>query len=151
MAGGGATGPAPAAGEPAPAAAGPRPARITAAAALTALEGVVLLGFGVYLLVMGIVGDPDSPRQAETLAVLVLLLALLPVAAARGLWRCRSWSRGPAMITQLMALPVAWTLVQTDGWMIALGVLVAAVAFGVLALLVNPTATRALGIGPRDA
>lgn len=131
--------------------AGPRPARVTAAAALTALEGVVLLGFGIYLMVMGVVGDPDSPQQAEMLAVTVLALALLPVAAARGLWRCRSWSRGPSMITQLMALPVAWTLVQNGGVLIAIGVVIAAVAFAVLGLLINPTATQALGIGPRDA
>ncbi|MFH8365651.1 hypothetical protein [Streptomyces sp. NPDC018031] len=141
-----------AAAAPAPAEpSGPRPARIAAAAALTALEGAVLLGFGVYLLVMGLIGDPDSPRQAEMLAVTVLALALLPVAAARGLWLRRSWSRGPAMITQLMALPVAWTLVQNGGGLIAIGVAVAAVSFAVLGLLVNPTATQALGIGPRDA
>ncbi|KUJ64369.1 hypothetical protein ACZ90_57390 [Streptomyces albus subsp. albus] len=129
---------------------GPRPKRITAAAVITGLEGLVLLGFGVYLLVMGLVGDPDSPEQAEMLAVTVLALALLPVAAARGLWLRRRWSRGPAMITQLMGLPVALTLVQNGGGLIAIGVAIAVAAFGVLGSLVNPTATEALGIGPRE-
>jgi hypothetical protein len=81
----------------------------------------------------------------------VLALALLPLLAARGLWLRRRWSRGPAMITQLMALPVAWTLVQNGGGLIALGALTAVAALAVLALLINPTATEALGIGPRDA
>ncbi|NUP37642.1 MAG: hypothetical protein HOY76_11665, partial [Streptomyces sp.] len=106
---------------------------------------------GVYVLVMGLTGDPDSPQQAEMLGVTVLALAVLPLAAARGLWQRRRWSRGPAMITQLMALPVAWTLVQNGGGLIAVGVATAVAAFAVLALLINPTATEALGIGPRDA
>ncbi|MDX3225653.1 hypothetical protein [Streptomyces sp. ME19-01-6] len=130
---------------------GPRPTRITAAAVLAAAEAVVLVGMGVYVLIMGLTGDPESPQQAEMLGVTVLALAVLPLAAARGLWLRRRWSRGPAMITQLMALPVAWTLVQNGGGLIAVGVVTAVAAFAVLALLINPTATEALGIGPRDA
>nr|WP_106436374.1 MULTISPECIES: hypothetical protein [Streptomyces] len=130
---------------------GPRPTRITAAAMLAAAEAVVLVGLGVYVLIMGLTGDPESPQQAEMLGVTVLALAALPLAAARGLWQRRRWSRGPAMITQLMALPVAWTLVQNGGGLIAVGVATAVAAFAVLALLINPTATEALGIGPRDA
>ncbi|GAA1694768.1 hypothetical protein [Streptomyces yatensis] len=130
---------------------GPRPNRLTVAAVLAAAEGVVLLGFGVYVLIMGLTGDPESPQQAEMLGVTVVALALLPLLAARGLWLRRRWSRGPAMITQLMALPVAWTLVQNGGGLIVAGVATAVAALAVMALLINPTATEALGIGPRDA
>lgn len=140
--------------EPAPAdasPAGPRPARLTVAAALAAVEGLVLVGFGVYVLIMGLAGNPESPEQAETLGITVLALALLPLLAARGLWLRRRWSRGPAMITQLMALPVAWTLVQNGGGLIIIGLLTAIAAVTVLGMLINPTATEALGIGPRDA
>ncbi|WP_223864448.1 hypothetical protein [Streptomyces sp. 5-10] len=124
---------------------------MTVAAVLAAAEGVVLLGFGVYVLIMGLTGNPESPQQAEMLGVTVLALALLPLLAARGLWLRRRWSRGPAMITQLMALPVAWTLLQNGGALIAAGAATAVAALAVLALLINPTATEALGIGPRDA
>ncbi|PSJ27885.1 hypothetical protein B7P34_15150 [Streptosporangium nondiastaticum] len=139
-----------AAAAPAPAPAGPRPARLTAAAALTGLEGLALAAAGVYLLVMGLLGKPDSPQQAETGGITVLALAVLPLAAARGLWLRRRWSRGPAMATQIMALPVAWTLYVAGGAMIAAAVALFAVAVGTLVLLVNPTATEALGIGPRE-
>ncbi|MCP3822876.1 hypothetical protein NLX86_33830 [Streptomyces sp. A3M-1-3] len=127
------------------------PSRLTAAAALTALEGLALAAVGVYLLVMGLLGDPDSAQQAEMGGLTVIALAAIPLAAARGLRLRRRWSRGPALIMQLIAVPVVWTLVETGGVMIAAGVALGLVAAVVLALLVNPTATQALGIGPRDA
>ncbi|MER5934276.1 hypothetical protein [Streptomyces sp. NPDC002054] len=127
------------------------PGRLTAAAALTALEGLALAGLGVYLLFVGIAGDADSPQQAETGGITVLALAALPLIAARGLRLGRRWSRGPALITQIMAMPVAWTLWTTGGAMIAAAVALALAALAVIVLLVNPTATEALGIGPRDA
>lgn len=130
---------------------GPRPHRLTGAAVIAAVEGVLLAAYGVYLMVMGLAGDPDSPRQAEILAVVFFALAALPLVAARGLWLRRRWSRGPAMITQIIALPVAWTLINSGGGLIAGGVVVGLMAIAALVLLVNPTATEALGIGPRDA
>ncbi|MCY0920706.1 hypothetical protein OS965_21400 [Streptomyces sp. H27-G5] len=126
------------------------PGRLTAAAVLTALEGLALAGLGVYMLYVGIAGDPDSPQQAETGGVTLLALAALPLIAARGLRLGRRWSRGPALITQLMAMPVAWTLWTTGGAMVAAAVALALTAVAVGALLVNPTATDALGIGPGE-
>ncbi|WP_030683373.1 hypothetical protein [Streptomyces sp. NRRL B-1347] len=126
---------------------GPRPGRLTAAAALAALEGLALVVGGAYMLVMGLAGDPDNPRQAATGGVTLIVLALLPLIAARGLLRLRRWARGPAIITQIMALPVAWQLLQADSAMIPGGIALAAVAVATLVLLVNPAATEALGIG----
>ncbi|MFI0261753.1 hypothetical protein ACH4OW_22265 [Streptomyces sp. NPDC017056] len=120
------------------------------AAVLTAVEGVALAALGISMLVVGLTGSPDSPRQAETGGLTVLALAVLPLIAARGLWLRRRWSRGPSLITQIVALPVAWTLVNGGGALIAGGIGLAVVALVVLALLVNPTATEALGITPRD-
>ncbi|WP_435854697.1 hypothetical protein [Streptomyces triculaminicus] len=131
---------------------GPRPARLTAAAVLTGLQGLALAASGIYLLVMGLLGTPDSPQQAETGGLTVLALAALPLLAARGLWQLRRWSRGPAMITQIMALPVAWTLLNAGGaLMITAAVALTLVVVVTLALVVNPTATEALGIGPRES
>lgn len=136
----------PAASEPK----GPRPARLSAAAALTAVEGLALAALGAYMLVDGLVGTPDSPQQAEMGGVTILALAVLPLVAARGLWLRRRWSRGPSLITQIVALPVAWTLVKGGGALIAAGAALAVAALVVLVLLVNPTATTALGIAPRE-
>ncbi|MFH8348090.1 hypothetical protein [Streptomyces sp. NPDC018045] len=134
----------------APGPSGPRPARLSAAAVLTAVEGVALAALGVYMLIDGLAGSPDSPRQAETGGLTVIALAVLPLVAARGLWLRRRWSRGPSLITQIVAFPVAWTLINGGGALIAAGIGLALVAIAVLGLLVNPTATEALGITPRE-
>ena len=57
-----------------------------------------------------------------------------PRAACCGL---RGWSRGPAVITQIMALPVAYSLLQADSVAIPAGIVLAAVAVAALVLLVN--------------
>ncbi|MFF3463999.1 hypothetical protein ACWCQN_32225 [Streptomyces sp. NPDC001984] len=127
----------------------PRPRRLTYAAALAALEGFALLAGGAWTLVLGLTGAPDDRQQALTLGVTVIVLALLPLVAARGLLLRRSWSRGPAVITQIMALPVAYSLLQADSAAIPAGIALALVAVASLVLLINPATTEALGIrGP---
>ncbi|MFI1707594.1 hypothetical protein [Streptomyces griseoruber] len=142
----------PLAPETAPDAPGPRPRRLTYAAALAALEGLALLVGGVWILVLGITGDPDDRGQAVTGGLTLMVLALLPLLAARGLLGLRGWSRGPAVITQIMALPVAYNLLQADSMAIPAGIALAVVAVAALVLLVNAETTRALGIrGPGNA
>ncbi|MFE1246746.1 hypothetical protein [Streptomyces sp. NPDC058735] len=129
-----------------------RPRRLTYAALLAALEGLALVVGGVWILVLGFTGHPDDRQQAVTGGVTLVALALLPLLAARGLLALRSWSRGPAVITQLLALPVAYNLLQADSMAIPGGIALAVVAVASLVLLVNPETTRALGIrGPGHA
>ncbi|WP_340376275.1 hypothetical protein U5640_14845 [Streptomyces sp. SS7] len=142
----------PLAPETAPDTTGPRPRRLTYAAALAGLEGLALLVGGVWILVLGITGDPDDWGQAVTGGLTLMVLALLPLLAARGLLGRRGWSRGPAVITQIMALPVAYNLLRADSMAIPAGIALAVVAVAALVLLVNPETTRALGIrGPGRA
>ncbi len=128
----------------------PRPPRLTAAAALAALEGLALIAIGVWLLVDGLAGNASDATQAETGGVTLIVLAAIPLLAARGLLKLRSWSRGPAIITQILALPVAWQLLQADSIAIPAGIALAVVSVTTLALLLNPSTTQALGIGPRE-
>ncbi|MEV1008131.1 hypothetical protein [Streptomyces sp. NPDC049881] len=128
-----------------------RPRRVGAAAVLCGVQGAVIAVLGAVMLVLTVTGDPGDRRQAVAGAVTALALGVLPLAAGHGLWRLRRWSRGPAVIVQLLGLPVAWTLLGSGGlWPVA-AVALAASALAVLACLINPTATEALGIGPREA
>ncbi|MEU9620258.1 MULTISPECIES: hypothetical protein [unclassified Streptomyces] len=115
-------------------------------AGLTALEGAALVIGGIYMLVMGLLGRPESPQQAEMGGLTLIALGLIPLIAARGLLRRRSWSRGPALITQIIALPVAWTLLRSHGALIPAGIVLAAVVLTALYQLVRPATIEALGI-----
>ncbi|MGW0857825.1 hypothetical protein [Streptomyces sp. NPDC002690] len=130
-----------------------KPGRIEALAALTALEGAALVVGGVYMLVMGMLGRPQSPEQAVTGGITLIALGLIPLAGVRGLLLRRSWGRGPTVITQLVAAPVAYTLLKSHGALIPTGIVLAAVVITALVLLFNPATTRELGMdrGSRPA
>ncbi|MEV4938131.1 hypothetical protein [Streptomyces zaomyceticus] len=124
----------------------PRPARLAAAAAVAGIEALGLVAGGVYMLVSSLTGTSGDLTGALTGAVTLVALGMIPLAAARGLWLRRSWSRGPAVITQILALPVAWQMLQANSAMIPAGVVLGVLAVAGLVLLVNPATTEALGI-----
>lgn len=125
---------------------GGRPRRLTYAALLAGVEGIALVVGGVWMLVTGIGGDASDRQGAVTGGITLIVLALLPLIAAKGLLGRRSWSRGPAIVTQIMALPVAYNLLQADSIAIPAGIALGLVAVLALVLLVNGETTRALGI-----
>ncbi|GGO85596.1 hypothetical protein [Wenjunlia tyrosinilytica] len=135
--------------DPTPAGPASRPPTVTVAAAVAALEGAVLAAWAVYMMVEGVVGDPDDPMRAEVGGVAVLCIALMPLLASRGLLKVRGWSRGPVLVLQLLALPVAWTMAQNGGGMIAAGVGLGVVALVGAFTLIHPATTEALS-GPRE-
>nr|WP_245240765.1 hypothetical protein [Streptomyces spiramenti] len=142
--------PAPATGEATAAnpPAGDRPARISLAAALSGLQGVAIAGWGAIMLLLTFTGEPDGLVQSLTGSVTVILLAVLPLAAGHGLWRLRRWSRGPAVLTQMLALPAAWYMVQTGGGWLVAAVPLAVTAVVILGCLMSPAAAEALGVTP---
>ena len=72
------------------------------------------------------------------MAVLAGVLVLL---VARGLSRVAGWARSPAVVLQLLALPVGIGLVQGEVWYAAVPVLL--LAGSVLYLLATPDARLA--------
>ncbi len=113
-----------------------RPASLFAAAVLVCLQGLVIVAFGGYLAVEGVVGDPSSVVNAEIAGALALLAGAGLLAVARGIGRGRRWSRSPAALTQVLSLPVGWGLVQ--GGRPEIGLPVIAVAVATLVLLFLP-------------
>ncbi|MEU7620013.1 hypothetical protein AB0M91_16600 [Micromonospora rifamycinica] len=88
----------------------------------------------------------------KTDLVSALFVTGFAVAGAVALWalggalaRRRAGARAPAMVLELMLLPVGWFMISGGlGW---LGVPLMALGLGVCALLVSPPTTRALGFG----
>ncbi|GAA3852096.1 hypothetical protein GCM10022227_06870 [Streptomyces sedi] len=121
------------------------------AAAVCGVQGAVLAAVGTVILVLAIVGDPGDLTQAIAGSVTLLALAVVPLVAGHGLWRLRRWSRGPGVMAQLLALPIAFTLLGSGGGWVLAALPLAASALLVLGCLLSPTATEALGVGPRSA
>lgn len=114
------------------------PLTLKLASALEALVGLLALGGGLFTLVETAVGDPRNVATALAVAVMGIGGGVLLLKIAHGLYRAASWSRSPAVLTQLFLLPVAATLVQSGlpQWGYPLAVLaVCALA----ALLSRPT------------
>ncbi|MEU1751780.1 hypothetical protein ABZ436_03835 [Micromonospora matsumotoense] len=84
--------------------------------------------------------------------VSALFVTGFAIAGAVALWalggalaRRRAGARAPAMVLELMLLPVGWFMISGGlGW---LGVPLMALGLGVCALLVSPPTTKALGFG----
>ena len=111
------------------------------AAALVAVEGLALTVLGVGYGVAGVVGDPFDRTATLLEAALAVLVGVFVLLVARGLADVRGWSRSPAVVVQLLALPVGYGLVQGRVWFAAVPVL--GLAGAVLYLLLTAEARLA--------
>ncbi|MCW2602831.1 MAG: conserved rane protein of unknown function [Pseudonocardiales bacterium] len=110
------------------------------------LLGVQALGLVVaagVLLEKTILGHPDSYPAALLGAALALGGAALLVAAARGILRGSSAARSPAIVMELLALPVGYSLAFQAG-LVGYGAPILLSAVGVLYLFFTPAARAAL-------
>ena len=108
-------------------------------AALTALEGVVLLVYAVLELAHV---DADRASVAVTTAVFFAVLGGALVWCASGLWRVRSWARSPVVVVQLITLLTAWSFVGGETTWVA--AVLAVVSVAVLVGVLHPRSTAAL-------
>jgi hypothetical protein len=109
------------------------------AAALTAVEAVVLLGLGVLELV-----HLRSIRLTMGITTTIFFLGAAAALAwcAWALWGVRRWARGPVVMVQLIQLGLAWNL--WAGTTKVASAVLGVVAVVVIAGLVHPASTRAL-------
>ncbi|GAA2094291.1 hypothetical protein [Actinomadura alba] len=119
-----------------------RPITLTAAAAVEATEGIVALGFGFYVAWETIVGKPLDPASAIGVTLFAFLAGAGMLAVARGLLRAERWSRSPAVLTQLFALPVSVSMLQGEQY--ALGVPLIVLALAALVLVLCKPSNNAL-------
>ena len=125
---------------------GRKPLTIIVAAVSLGLEGLLGLGYaGVAL------GQVRMSRAAVGVGVAILMatFGLLLLLVARGVFLGRRWSRGPAVVAQLILLPIAWSFRggSTTWISVALAVLAVAVLVGVL----HPRSTAVFVAPPADS
>ena len=115
---------------------GRRPLTIVVAAALLTLEGLAGLAYAVLEL-----GQIRMSRAAVGVGVATLMavFGLVLLLVARGVFRGRRWSRGPAVVTQLILLPLAWSF--KGGATTWVSVVLAVVAITALVGLLHPRST----------
>jgi predicted alternative tryptophan synthase beta-subunit len=119
-----------------------RPATLSVAAALETLEGAAVLAVGLYVGVEAIIGRPHDLASAVALALMAVLAGIGILAVGRGLWQVRRWGRAPALLTQIFAVIVAVSMIQSRRQ--ALGAILIVVAVAGAAALLSPPTTRAL-------
>jgi hypothetical protein len=113
-----------------------RPLTIIVAAALLAIEAFIALGYAVLE-----IGQVRMTRAAVGVGVTILMAAfgLLLLVVARGVFLGKRWSRGPAVATQLILLPIAWSFKGgSTTWVF---VVLAALAIAVLVGVLHPRST----------
>jgi hypothetical protein len=119
-----------------------RPRTLTAAAGLQAAEGVAAIAFGLFVGWEALVGEPLETGGAIAVAMIGLLGGVGMLAVARGLLRMRRWGGAPAVVTQLLAIFIAWNVIQSGQF--GYGLPLAACALATVVLLLSRPSTQAL-------
>ena len=119
-----------------------RPATLTAAAALEAVEGVAMIGVGLFVGIETLIARSYSVANAIALAVCALALGAALLAVARGLYQVRRWGRTPAVLTQVFGFIIGVYLIQAHQYAYGIPIIAATVAGTIL--LLWPTTTQAL-------
>lgn len=112
------------------------------AGGLVLAECIALVVAAGWEAVASVTGVPDDPATAWVAVALGMLAAAGLLLVARGLARRRRWARSPALVTQLLLLPVGVSLLQSGR--LALGGALLTVALAGVVLLLSPPAQRLL-------
>ncbi|WP_246239397.1 hypothetical protein [Acrocarpospora corrugata] len=115
---------------------------LTVAAAVLALQGLTALVLGGYVLYEIVIGQGEDIGSAFALAGFAFAVAAGFGWVALGTLRVLRWSRGPAVVAQIFALPLAVTLIQSQQYLWGVPLVVAAAV--ALVTLLAPPSTKAL-------
>jgi hypothetical protein len=111
---------------------------------LLALEAVALTGLAIYVAWATLARSTTSKQGAAALLALIVIGVLIVGGLARALSNLKTWARGPAIVLELLLLPIGYTMI-TDGLAyIGIPVMLAGI-FGA-GLLLAPATRAALGL-----
>ncbi len=113
---------------------GAAPLTICIAGAVVALQGCVGVVVAVVLLVRTLAGSHESATIGYGTAAMFAVLGVGVLAGGVALLQSRRGGRGPALVVQVVLLPVAWSLLTASA-QVLLGLLLGAVVLATLGLL----------------
>lgn len=120
-------------------------------AIIAAVEGLVLVGYAVYVAINGIREGTTGPAEVSNVPALISLVVILAALGvgmlfiARGWWRAQRWARAPFVLAQLIVGLVGWEASQsTDSGEHAVGLVAVGVAAIGIVLAFLPSVGRAV-------
>ncbi len=120
---------------------------LTWAVRVLAAQTVLLAGVAALTVYADLTAEANSLRSALTVTGYVVMMAALFGLLAWSLHRRRAWARGPAIVLELLLVPIGWYMVS-GGWP-WLGLPVLLVGLVTAGLLLAPATRAALGISWR--
>ena len=109
---------------------------------LLTLETAALVALLAFLVYVDLTAPAQSLTQALGLTLYIAVLAALLGLVTWSLWRRRRWARGPAVVLNLLLVPIGYTMAGTGlAW---LGIPVMVVGIFGAGLLVAPSTRAAL-------
>jgi hypothetical protein len=111
------------------------PPQVRLAGALVGLQGLGGVGVAVAILIRAMAAGALSGALLGEIGFF-LLIGVAVVAVGAGLLRGRRWARSPAIVTQLLLLPVVYSLLGPSR-QVLLGVLAGVVVLGAFLLLIS--------------
>ncbi|MGW5112345.1 hypothetical protein [Nocardia sp. NPDC004123] len=121
------------------------PGTVRVAGALVALEGALGLVAMVVLIIVGVNGSAQSPKNSYLTAGYAAILGGAVLAAGIGLMRGKRWGRAIATLTQLLLLGVAYYMFTSDRP--EFGAPLGLLALGALGALFAPASNRWMAAG----
>jgi hypothetical protein len=118
-----------------------RPVTLVIAAVVLVVQGLTALVLGGYVAVETVIGKPADVVSALIVAVFGVLIGAGVTWVGWNVLRGVRWSRGPAVVTQIFAIPLGWTLAPEQP---LIGIPLVVVALLAAGCLLAPPSTRAL-------
>ena len=119
-----------------------RPWTLSVPSLIVAGQGLVLVGLGVFLVWIAITSDPENQSNAVSMGIISAITGAGLVLCSLALWRRTRWARAPAIVWQLLTIPIGIYQIQGDLWFV--GVPIVVLALVTIALLGSRRTTEAL-------
>jgi hypothetical protein len=122
-----------------------RPWTLTTGASFSLAQGVVIVAYGLYVMVNGLVSHTKTGvGMTEFAGALLVLMGLLPLLAGRALFQVKRWGRSPAVLVDTLCLAVTYFMWPIGGAAVVLGAAIGAIGVVGVVLLLHPRTTAVL-------